>query len=843
MSAQKHRPGSLLGALLGTVAFSALAGILITVAVTPAIAVTGATVNSTVSVFDSLPDFIEIGKQPEQNRIFANSGKKKVQIATVFNQNREEVKWDEVSQNVKDAAVSGEDRRFYEHGGVDIMGVVRAAVKNVVGGSIQEGASTITQQLVKNIFVQQALDLPTVEEQQKAYNEAVDDTFERKLKEMKLAIAMEKKYSKDEILLAYLNIAGFGGNTYGIEAAAQRYYGTSAKKLSISQSASLIAIVQYPSLRSLDDPKHYKENQNRRDVIIRAMAADKKITSSEEARALKSKVSKGTVHLTDPKNGCIAAQKYSKYFCDYVLQNIKNLTSLGANAKERAANWKRGGYDIYTTLQLPLQNNAQQVSWNNAPANETVLKLGSATVSVEVGTGRILVMAQNKKFDDTEKGRGKAYTAVNFSTDRAYGGSSGFQPGSTYKVFTLLNWLQAGHGINESVNGSPRTVAQNSFKNSCSGTPQGAPWTFKNDDATAGQMTVATATRLSVNGAFVSMAQQLDLCGIKKTAESLGVHRADGGDLKDNPSSILGINEIAPLTMAAAYAGIASGGTYCAPIAVDSITDPNGKKLAGQEEDCAKKLDSDVANTAAFAMAAVINSGTATLSKTPDGIPEIGKTGTTDSSNQTWIVGATRKVSTAVWVGNIEGFYPLRAYVGNGVQGGLIRHNIWRETMIKVNQQYGGGAFPAPSPELLQGSGVKVPDLAGQTLKSAKSQLEAAGFTVVDGGSVDSGAEKGTVVRSDPAAGGTLSRGASITLYTSNGSEGEVPNVVGDGNNTFEQAQSLLQNAGFTNVTEKCLVAKPESPRLDHVIASSPSAGKSASRDARVVVTVGRATC
>ena len=680
--------------IVGLITFSAMAGALIAVSFTPAVAVTSATVKSTVGIFDDLPDFIEIGTQPQQNRIFARKNGKPVQIATVFDQNREEVAWNQVSRWAKYAAVSGEDRRFYTHNGVDVTGVIRAAVKTFAKKA-PEGASTITQQLVKNILIQQSLTLKTEEERDAAFEAAAGGGLDRKIREMKLAISMEKKYTKKQILLAYLNITGFGGTTYGIQAAAEQFYGKGAAYLTIAQSASLVAIVQNPNSLSLNNPKNYKANKERRDFILRAMYAEKNITSSQLKKALDTPVSKKTVKIREAKNGCMAANDYAKYFCDYVLRSVPVLTSLGKNAKQRAANWKRGGYDVYTTLDMTLQTAAQKTSWQYAPRTETIMKLGSATVSVQAGTGRILVMAQNKKFNNSSAKKGSSFTAVNYSSDAAMGGSTGFQPGSTYKVFTLINWLQNGHSLQESVNASARTENMAQFTDSCSG-PYGGPYPFRNDEGESGNWTVAHATARSVNGAFLSMAKQLDLCGIKKTAESLGVHRADGNDLLSTPSSVLGTNEVAPLTMAAAYAGIASGGVYCAPIAVDKIVSPSGKKLKGQDAKCHRALDQKIADTAASGMENVmLGGGTGNAANPGDGTSLIGKTGTTDQSNHTWMVGASRRVATAVWVGNIEGFYPLRSYSANGIGGSLLRHVIWRQTMQTVDAKYPAPAFPA----------------------------------------------------------------------------------------------------------------------------------------------------
>src|SRR5690606_16286371 len=277
MPAQKSKLSAALGALAGMVGLSGLAGVLIAALVTPALAVTSMTANSSIGVFDALPDYIRINEQAQANVLYGLDGKddegnpKYVAFAKLFKHNREEVAWDQVSQFIKDAVVAGEDRRFYEHGGADVQSIVRAAVGNVSSGDIDSGASTITIQLVKNIKMQEALQIQDKDDRDAAIAEAQAQSLERKLKEAKLAIGLEKNYTKEEILLAYLNIVGFGGNTYGIEAAARQYLSKSAKDVTLAEAASLIAIVQLPNTRNLDHPDKFESNKSRRDTILNFM--------------------------------------------------------------------------------------------------------------------------------------------------------------------------------------------------------------------------------------------------------------------------------------------------------------------------------------------------------------------------------------------------------------------------------------------------------------------------------------------------------------------------------------------------------------------------------------------
>ncbi|MBC7401743.1 MAG: penicillin-binding protein, partial [Microbacteriaceae bacterium] len=221
---------------------------------------------------------------------------------------------------------------------------------------------------------------------------------------------------------------------------------------------------------------------------------------------------------------------------------------------------------------------------------------------------------------------------MNFSTDKAYGGSSGFCTGSTFKLFTLTDWLQNGHGLNEYVNGSVRTFQQNSFRASCSKPFVGNYCPQNSSRHEGGYMSVLTATEDSVNAAFMTMAQQLDLSDIRDDATAMGVHRADGNPLGVRPSSVLGTNEIAPLSMAGAIATIGAGGIFCTPVIIDSIIDSiigrDAKTLPGQGRTCNEAISPRVANTVAYALAAVMTAGTGTHGNPRDGVPVVGETGT-----------------------------------------------------------------------------------------------------------------------------------------------------------------------------------------------------------------------
>ncbi|MFT4123277.1 MAG: transglycosylase domain-containing protein [Microbacteriaceae bacterium] len=878
----RPRRPSAVAALFGFVAFSAIAGVLATVAITPGLALASVVATNATDVFDNLPEYVaDATTVPQQNKIMAISGEDAdgnptyTQIATVYSQNRIAISESQVTDLVKHAVLAAEDVRFYEHGAIDLQGVVRALLSNATTGSLQ-GASTLTQQLVKNICITEKVteypDADQEDEKNKAIEEDCQDpSIARKLKEMKSAIGLEKSLTKDQILLAYLNIAGFGGNVYGIKSAAERYYSTTVADLTVAQAASLVGIVQYPGLRSLDDADHYEANQERRDHIIKVMYQQGWITEDQEVEALNTPVDDTTVKLSAPSNGCIVANKYARQFCDYITRSVKDFTSLGATEEDRLANWKIGGYTVYTTLDLRLNKVAQDTLREWAPIKETQLDLGASLVSIEPGTGRILAMAQNKKFDnrDTDDGGGGAGTsAINFNTDYDYGGSSGFQPGSSYKLFTLLNWLEQGHGLEEVVNVTPVSTPQSDFTDSCNGPyPSNQYYKPRNDSNETGYYTVRDATAQSINGGYVQMALQLDLCETRQIAIDLGVHRAallaedntatdkdestDPTALSTYPASILGVDNIAPMTLAAAYAAIAAGGTYCEPIAVDSFTDADGNTLPGQSEDCTTgAVDSEVAAAAASALQTAANRY---AGNPDDGTPLIAKTGTTNDSQQTWLTMGSTNLMTTVWYGNISGDYPIRSYCTKGC-GGQQRHPIMKTYLTYADEIYGGDDFPDAPERLLEGVNVTIDDYTGMTEDEAKAAIEQAGMVYSNKGEVASAEAAGTIAKQSPAAGTALSKGQKVQVWTSDGSKGTVPDLLSTATDETTAATEIT-SAGFVTASV-CQVTSVQTtdpstgevvdtslPADGQVIAVSPSAGTVLTKGKTVTITVAHASC
>lgn len=859
-TAKPRSVGGVLGGIIGAVAMSAIAGILVTAAVTPVVALSGAAATSAVSIFENLPSNLTPGALAQPSTIWAKDGDKNVKITEFYDQDRVPVKWDEISPFVKDALVAIEDPRFYTHGGVDALAASRAVLQNVAGGDGMSGASTVTMQYVRNVLVQESTAIPDPEEQEKAYAEAMDQTMDRKLKEMKLAIGVEKKFTKDEIMTGYLNIALFGRTVYGIESAAHYYFGTTAKDLTLAQSASLIAIVNRPTAYQLDIEENLEANKNRRNLILDNMLKQGKITAAQHDEAKESPVEP---KITPRVQGCVVAEeKYGLgHFCDYVQNQMKKDPEFGPDAETREFNMRRGGYNIYTTVDLDLQRAAVSSVRENVPQVMEGIDVGGATVSQEVGTGRVLAMAQNRPFSTDPALAPQGYTAINYSTDQSDGGSSGFQVGSTFKAVTLAEWIRTGHSVRDVVNVNGRTVPLQSFRASCmdGGVYGYGNWEFNNDNmGVRGNQSVLTAIGQSLNGGLVSMQQQMDLCDTFAMAEKLGMHRAspaqnkefpnyEGYDLTMNPSNTFGgTDEMSPLTMATAFSAFAGKGQVCTPVAIDSITGPDGEPVPFKKSSCSEAMSPEVAAGVAYALEYTITNGIARHALSAFGTPHLAKTGTTDEYKDNWTVGASSKVATATWVGNVgpnpqclgqPGCERVDTRNFGGYQGLTAADSrIWPSVMYVADEKFGGEGFGDPASTALKQTTVTVPDVAGKSFDEAASMLANAKFAYRDGGEVDSSEPKGMIARTDPSAGTESGLGTEITLYRSLGNSGKIPGGLGD--KLARDAESSLRSAGFTSVTLTCSGDGSVDAGKHKVKSVSPAAGEEARLNAKITLTV-----
>ncbi len=668
----------------------------------PAVALSGATATSSISFFDELPDEMTVGTPALSSRILASDGSL---LATFYDQNRTEVPLDQISPFMKNAVIAVEDARYYEHGGIDTRGLARAVASMAKGGS-RQGASTITQQYVNNVIIQTY----AANGEDDKIKLGADKGVGEKVREIKLAIAMEKKYSKDEILQGYLNWVLYANGNFGIESAAYNYFGIHAKDLNLQQSALLAGVVNSPQVY---DPIANPENAvARRNLVLDHMLAQGMIDAKQHADAVAAKIG---LNVHPNRNGCTAAVR-GEYFCDYVTNLILNDPAYGKTTEDREKLLKQGGLTITTTLNPGLQDAAQAQFEKFTPAANNPDKVGQALSTVQPGTGKILAMAQNTKFVTPE---GQFNTDYNFNVDRldangnSLGGAGGFDVGSTIKPFTFAEWLNSGHKINETVDATVRKYPVGfPWQNSC-GTSTGIydsnyPGSDDLQNAEEGwyrRLTAREGLYNSLNTATMYTASKLDLCNVQKMMSATGIHL--GGDPKkpynlDNVSSLLGSGEVAPVIMASAFATFASGGIHCDPIALLSITNAKGDKFPVPGANCKQTVTPEVAAGVTSVLQEVLGPLGSGF-QIPLQYPAAAKTGTTNDSEQTWTTGYTKGLATSSWVGNI-----IKSQSNNGkliagqrldyVDGATYAGKTWQGYMSQVAGNFDVSGF-APPPE------------------------------------------------------------------------------------------------------------------------------------------------
>jgi membrane peptidoglycan carboxypeptidase len=650
-------------------------------------------------------------------------------------------------------------------------------------------------------------------------------TIDRKIREIRLAIALESVTSKKDILAGYLNLSFFGNRINGIESASNYYFGVKAKDLTVPQAALLAAMLRAPNSYRPDNPENLEAGKARRDYVINNMRDEGYITSAEaetyKAEPIRPKI-------TPTNTGCEANQQ-TAYFCDYVVWVVRNNDEFGPTIEDREVTLRRGGLEIYSTMDIALQNATDDTVKAELPVDNR-WELGAASVSVEVGTGRVLSMSQNRIFDQ-EVDEDPSTTSVNYSTDKAYGGSSGFQTGSTYKVFVLAEWLSKGFLLGDQIDSQTRNWKAEDFSAKCGGiVGDWAPNNFGNAEYLA--LSALSATIQSVNTSFATMASFLDLCDIRDLAQAFGVKRADGNELLYVQASILGTNELSPLTMAAAMSGFANDGIYCSPIAIDRVVvRSTGLSMKVPVSECNRAVSSEVAAAASYAFQLVVSGGTGAQSRTPDRVPLAGKTGSTDNFLHTWMTGYSSKVATATWVGNVSGKQNVGGVSIDGTPGGFLRHEIWRQVMEVANELYPGESFPSPAPRFLGASSVTMPDVNALPPDVAQQILRDAGLSaVVSDVTVVSQNPIGTTAYASYPAGASVPFGTLVTISISRGGTVVVPDVSGL---SVTDATALLLAAGFSAVTppqpsQSQYFVRSRTIPAGNVVGTNPAAGSSA---------------
>ena len=659
------RPTQLFALLLAFLSVSALMGVVGAGMLVPIVGPTALVAKSAPSVFNELPGDLQTVAPAEESQILDSSG---AVIAHFYDKQRIVVPSANISDVMKKAIIAIEDKRFYEHNGVDATGIARAFVTNL-GDSGRQGASTITQQYVRNSLAERGY----LEGDADQVSAATEQTTERKLREIKYALALEKTKSKDEILTGYLNIAPFGPITYGVEAASQRYFSKSASELNYLDAALLAGLVQSPV--QYDPLVHPDAAKERRDTVLAAMLEQNVITQEEYDKGIDTTID-SMLHPTVSSEGCSGAESSKAYFCDYVLAQFLEDPTFGETRTERERMLKTQGITIRTTMDPTMQNAAFSSLTNTIPVGDAS-GLNDALVSLDPRSGRVLAMAQN-----TTYGIESGETMSNYSAD------GNFQVGSTFKVFTLLEWFKEGHSAYETVGSNNTFYGNGSFK--CGGRAIYTDGYQVNDLAgKTGTMNVVRATGQSVNQAFVNMASRVDFCAIFDTAYHMGITE-DGEVPSPFPANILGSVSSSPLQMASVFGAIANSGQQCTPQSIESVTDRDENVLKEFSADCKEVISADVANkTAALLTASAGQYYTST--RLGDGRPFAAKSGTTDGHANTWLTGFTPSVVTSAWVGHgANSSQEVGSVTINGKYYGeiygetFVGQNIWAPYMTQI---------------------------------------------------------------------------------------------------------------------------------------------------------------
>lgn len=686
----RRRPGGGLSAAQQAARFlgvSVLSGAVLAGLALPAVGALGLAAKGTAQGFDEIPSQLKRPPLSQKTTILDADGNT---IAQVYSRNRTVVPLERMAVHVRQAIVAVEDARFYEHGAVDLRGILRALNRNLAEGGVAEGASTLTQQTVKNVLVEAAGDDP------EAFAEATQQSgaagLGRKIREMKYAIQLEQELTKDEILENYLNITYFGQQAYGVEAAAQRYFSKSADDLDLDEAALLAGLVQSPS--TYDPITQPEAALQRRDVVLQRMVSNAAITQREADEA---KAKDLGLNVSEPRNGCITAGEGAGFFCDYVRQEFLSNPVFGETSEEREARWSLGGLVIRTTLDPKAQRSAAQAAADGAYTDDPIT---AAVVQVEPGTGRILSMAQSRPYGtDAEEHQ----TTINLNVSRGMGGTAyGFQPGSTVKPITAAAALEQGISPAQTYTTDHKVTLPMSDFRDCENKPLGSTeepeWTLQNErEDERGTWDMTSALAQSINTYFANLERQVGLCETITMAAELGVGRGDDTPYDANPSVTLGGMETTPLMMANAYATFANRGTYCSPVAITSVTTAEGERLPTPDPDCHRVMSQRTADTINTMLRGVVEDGTGQAVGLTDR-DNAGKTGTSDSRRNVWFVGYTPELATAVRVGGdaellamenitIAGTFHEKAS-GAGVAG-----PIWRQAMEGALAGVPGSSF------------------------------------------------------------------------------------------------------------------------------------------------------
>ncbi|WP_226369839.1 penicillin-binding protein [Pseudonocardia oceani] len=713
----------------------------------------------------------EVLDQPlPQTTIVTDSAGTTIAQLFVPDQNRRSVTSDEISPAMKAAIVAVEDRRFYQHQGVDWQGTVRAVVTNSVSGSIEQGASTLTQQYVKNYLLY--VDAQTETERLKA----TEQTPARKLKEAQIALQLEQSLSKDEILTRYLNIVPFGNGAAGIASAARTYFGVTPADLTVPQAALLAGMVR--STTATDPVTNPQAAQERRNLVIQQMLEQQMIDRTQADAALAEPLGIASP-LNTQANGCIGAGP-AGFFCQYVQEYLSEAGISGEQLRT-------GGYTIRTTLDRGVLDLMQASLVAEVPADQPNVANVMATVEPGAEGHRVLAMGSSRVFgldaDALETSYGLPYTPVPLGA------------GSVYKTFTVATALEKGLGINYQLSVPPSGYASPIYVDG-----GGRPLPVQNSGDYAERLSLSDALAQSPNTAFVKLMEFTGVPDVVDMAVRLGMRSlaterfvdpntgqptdrsiAEVTKAQRQASFTLGVSPTSVLELSNVGATLASSGMWCPPTPIASITDPEGNPVTVTEAPCEQVVEPGLANAMMNALGRdELPGGTAAGAASQVGWdrPMAGKTGTTQANKSAAFLGVVPQLSGAVITYDndnrpdalCDGAGSPFACARGNIFGGKTPAETWFGTMSPLLE--GQAVIPLPPVDeryLEGGAESQVADVVGRSENDARATLESAGWAVTTR-ERDNAAPRGTVIGQSPR--GTALPGETIVLTVSSG---EVP--------------------------------------------------------------------
>jgi penicillin-binding protein 1A len=771
---------------------------------------------------NSLPTLEELTPSPiaQTSKVYAFDGS----LLTEFHaeENREIISFHQMSQYIKDAIVAVEDKRFYEHEGVDYIRIIGAFIEDVKTGELSEGASTITMQYIKNVYF------------------TPEKTFRRKINEALISIQLERNYTKDKILEMYLNTIYFGSGTYGIQKASKVYFGVDASELTLPQAALLAGLVRIPEVYSpfIDIEK----SKSRRDLILQLMYDQGYIDTDQYLDALAEPV---IINKDKTYDSGISSSRIAPYFIDYVKQNLydKKFTDYDVF---------KGGLRIYTTLDTEMQEKAEDAVKKIFPEDP---EPSYSLVSVDPDNGYIYALIGGKDYSTSK---------FNIATQGKR------QPGSVFKTLVLIESILQNFSPKNTFNpNGPITIDME----------EGPDWEVHNyNDQTFGveEMSVVDATIHSVNVVYSQLIMKIGAENVENLCNDMEIF-----DVGNNPSIAIGglTYGITPLDLSNVFSTLASGGVYRPPVCILKITDYQGNILYEYDPDNNESIhrvfDEPVSYHVTQILEKVIESGTG---KGADiGRPAAGKTGTTENNVDAWFAGYTPDLVTVVWMGHPEASKPMEPINGRVLVGGTYPADIWREFMSSALENIPISDFKKPEKELIDieicaDSGllttfwcpedsvewqifiegqepkdicdvhnkVEVPDVVGKSFEESKQILEDLYFVVEETHGFNEIYNKNIIFKQKPGAGEIIEsltgEKLNIILYISKGKETfDMPDLSGL---EFDAAEEILKDLGLI-ISDTVFDFSDEQP-ADFIFDQDPVPGSKVSKSDTVIIYISK---